>query len=176
MNTRKVKEIVKFDVERYVQNSFFAVLNICMLIFIVIITNISNIINFLENHDIKLFSEKTYGIKVLDEEDLFYDDFEKKCEEYDNLRIAKVSENNYSKSNVPASNVILVEVHRDDEDVISAKIVSEGEIDESVYDLICESLKEARSKVFAQNHEMTVEELNVLNEDVKVEKELLRCK
>jgi ABC-type Na+ efflux pump permease subunit/membrane protease YdiL (CAAX protease family) len=173
MNRKKIKEIIKFDVEKSIQNKWFILLNIVIFICVLAATNWSNIASFLESHNIDIISTETISIEVLDEEDLFYSDFVTNCKEYDNLKVKKVTENKYSKQNIPDSDVIFIEVTRDDEAVIKAKIVSKEGISSDIYDFIYQNLKETRSKVFAKNHGMTIDELNVLNEDVKIERQML---
>lgn len=173
MNIRKVKEIIKFDVEKSIQNKWFVLLNIVMFIGILIATNWSNVSKFLEEHNVTIFEADKVTIEVLDQENLFYDDLVKKFEENKNIEIKKVDENPYSKENIPGDDLVLVEVKKDETSVISAKMVSKEGIDGELYDLIYEVLKETRSKVFAENKGITLEELNILNEEVKLERQLL---
>jgi ABC-2 type transport system permease protein len=173
MNTRKVKEIVKFDVERNIQNKWFVLLNVVMLIGILIGTNWSNISKFMKENNINFLGTDEVKIEILDEENLFYDDFVENCKEYDNFKIEKVTENKYSKDNVPESNVIFIEVERNEREIIKAKIISKEGIDTDIYDFIYENLKETRSKVFAENNGITIEELNVLNNEIVVDRQML---
>ena len=173
MNTRKVKEIIKFDVEKSIQNKWFVILNIVMFIGILLATNWTNISKYLTDHNINILPKDEIKVQILDEENLFYDNFVQKYGEQENIKIEKVTENNYSKENIPDDDVILVEVKRDDETVISAKVVTKEGITGDVYDFIYEELKETRSKVFADNNGITIEELNILNEDVKIDRVLL---
>ena len=63
MNSKKVKEIIKFDVERNIQNKWFVIFNVLTFIFIIIITNFSNISKFLEDHNINIDSDEKIIIK-----------------------------------------------------------------------------------------------------------------
>lgn len=173
MNTRKVKQIIKFDVERSIQNKWFVILNIVIFIGILVTTNWSNISKYMKEHNINIFTEDNIKLQIVDEENLFYDDFVAKYSESESFEIEKVSKNSYSKSNIPDDNVVLVEVKKDETSIVSAKIVSKEGLDSNIYDLVHEALKETRNKVFAQNNGIDLETLNILNEDVNLERELL---
>ena len=56
MNTRKVKQIIKFDVERSIQNKWFVILNIVIFIGILVTTNWSNISKYMKEHNINIFT------------------------------------------------------------------------------------------------------------------------
>ena len=65
MNSRKVKEIVKFYIQKNVQNKWFVLVNIVILITMLVSTNASHIKNFLESKDIELFKEE-FKIEIID--------------------------------------------------------------------------------------------------------------
>ena len=69
MNSRKVKEIVKFYIQKNVQNKWFVLVNIVILITMLVSTNASHIKNFLESKDIELFKEE-FKIEIIDKENL----------------------------------------------------------------------------------------------------------
>lgn len=173
MNVKKVKEIVKFDIEKSIQNKWFVILNVVMFIGILIATNWSNISKFLEDNNISILTEDEVSIQILDKDNLFYDDFVEKYKEFENFKIEKVEKNEYSKDNVPEDNTVLVEIKRDDKKIIAVKIVSKEAIDDSIYQAIYDSLMETRSKVFAEDNGITLEQLNILNEEIDVEREML---
>ncbi len=173
MNVRKVKEIVKFDVERNIQNKWFVILNIVLLISMLLATNWRNISSFLENQGINLLSTEEVTIQVLDSENLIFDNISEKYKDYKNLKFEKVEKNNYSKENIPKDEVILLEVKTDEEDIIQAKIVSKEGLTDEIYSIIYNEIKEVRSKVFAEKHGITLDELEILNDEPFIERELL---
>ena len=87
MNVRKIKEIIKFDVERSIQNKWFVILNVVMFIAILVATNWSNISSFLEDHNINIASSEKFTIQVLDNENLVYSDIEEEFKEDKNKKI-----------------------------------------------------------------------------------------
>ena len=173
MNVRKVKEIVKFDVEKSIQNKWFVILNVLTFICILIATNWSNISKYLDEHNIGILPQEEFTIQVLDKEDLAFNDIEEAFKEEKNIKVERVEENNYSKENMPKDDLLLVEVASDSKKVISVKIVSKEAVDGAIYDKLIETLVETRSQIFANNHGVTVDELEVLNEGLKLKREML---
>lgn len=173
MNTRKVKEIVKFDIEKSIQNKWFVILNVIIFISILAVTNWQNISKFLEDHNINVLSTEEAKIQVIDSENLIYDDMVEKYKDYENIKFEKVEKNEYSKENLPEDEVVLVEVNRDENEIIIAKIISKEGISNEIYNLIYDELKEIRSELFAEKNNIAVEDLNILNEEPSIERELL---
>lgn len=173
MNLKKVKEIIKFDVQKSIQNKWFVILNILMFIAILFATNWGNISNYLEEHNINILQEDEITIQILDRENLFFDSFNEEYGENKAYNIERVDENPYSKENIPADNVILLEVNSSEEDYITAKIVSKEGISNSIYNIIYDKLSEIRADLFAARHNISIDELNILNEQIHVETELL---
>lgn len=173
MNFKKVREIIKFDVQKSIQNKWFVILNILMFVAILFATNWNNISNYLNEHNVDFMTEEEITIQILDNENLVYDKFNEKYGESSNFNIERVDTNTYSKENVPADNVILLEVKSSPEDIITAKIVSKEGIDNDIYNLIYDELSEVRANLFATNNGISIDELNILNEEVQIERELL---
>ena len=173
MNVRKVKEIIKFDVERSIQNKWFVILNILMFISILIATNWSSISKFMDEHNINISSSDEFTIQVLDNENLVYSDIEEAFKDEKNVKLEKVEENKYSKENIPDDDLILLEVKSDEKKILNLKVVPKEGVDGNIYDELYEVLKEARSKIFAQKVGVTVDELEVLNEELKLKREML---
>lgn len=173
MNIRKVKEIIKFDVEKDIQNKWFVILNVLAFIGILIATNWSNISKYMDEHDINFGIGEEFKIEVLDNENLVFIDIEEAFKDEENIKIERVQEDNYSKENIPKEDLLLVEVNSDSEKIINVKFVSKEAIDSSIYDKVYEVLLEARSKIFAEKHGVTVEELDVLNEELSLKREML---
>lgn len=173
MNFKKVREIIKFDVQKSIQNKWFVILNVLIFIAILFATNWSNISNYLKEHNVNFMDEEQVTIQILDPENLIYDRFNEKYRESSNYKIERVESNPYSKENIPDDNVILLEVKSNPEDIITAKIVSKEGIDNDIYNVIYDELTETRANLFAVNHNISIDELNTLNEEVPIERELL---
>ena len=172
MNVRKVKEIVKFDVEKSIQNKWFVILNVVAFIAILVATNWSHISQYLEVHNINIITSEEFTIQVLDHENLVFNDIEETFKE-ENIKVERVEENVYSKENIPKDNLLLVEVQSDSQKILQIKMISKEAIDANVYDKLYEVLVATRSKIFAAKYGVTVEELEVLNEELNLTRELL---
>ena len=105
MNFRKVKEIIKFDVEKSIQNKWFVILNIVAFISILVATNWSRISKYMDDHNIGISSDK-FTIQVLDNEDLAFEDIKEAYKEEKNIKVEKVTENKYSKNNIPDEDLL----------------------------------------------------------------------
>ncbi len=173
MNIRKIKEIVKFDVERNLQNKWFIILNILMLIIALIVTNKDNISKYLEEKEIDIINEEEVTLQILDNEEIAYDEFALEFEGKEKIKIEKVTENNYSRENVPKDNVILIEIEKDEMAIIKTKIVSKESVDGDLYNQIYETLQKVRSKIFAENNNINLDELNLLNDSLEIDRQYL---
>ena len=170
MNTRKIREIIKFDVGKSIQNKWFVILNIVILVSILFSTNWSHIENFLDAHDLNFTEMEDVKIQVLDDDNLLFGELEKQVKDIKAISIEKVSENKYSKKNIPEDEVVLVEAIKDEKELIKIKVISKEEISREVYDLIYESVKESRNLLFTSKHNITVEELEVLSSEPAIER------
>ena len=173
MNTRKVKEIIKFNVEKNIQNKWFVILNVVMFIIIFVAINWQNITSFLKDNDINISGNDETIIQIIDKDNIFYKDFLNECSSMQNIKTEEINENSYSTENIPEDNVVLVEVSKNANKVISAKIISREGIDEELYNLIYNGLANSRSKVFAQENNISIEKLNILNEEVNIDRQML---
>ena len=151
MNSRKVKEIVKFYIQKNVQNKWFVLVNIVILITMLVSTNASHIKNFLESKDIELFKEE-FKIEIIDKENLAKEEILKQFENRENIEIEEVEENNYTKDNIP-KNFALIEMKADEESIVSASITSKEGIDNEIYAKISEGIKIARNKIYLVKHQ-----------------------
>ncbi len=170
MNTKKIKEIIKFDVGKSIQNKWFVILNIVILISILFSTNWTHIENFLDAHDMNFTDMEDVTIEVLDSENLLYGELEKQVKDIEAIKLKQVTENKYSKKNIPEDEIVLVEAVKDETELIKIKIISKEEISVEVYDLIYESVKESRNTLFATKYNITVEQLEVLSTEPAIER------
>lgn len=173
MNSKKIKEIIKFDVEKSIQNKWFMILNIVIFISILFTTNWSHIENFLDKHDMNFMEMEDVTIQVLDNDNILYGELEKHTSEIEAIKLEKVTENKYSKDNIPADDLILIEAIKDETELIKIKLVSKEGIGSDVYDLIYETVKEARNTLFAAKYNITAEELGTLSSEPAIERILL---
>ena len=171
MNKRKVSEIVKFNIEKNIQNKWFVILNILICLVTIIAVNFKNIGNFLESNNINIFEEEL-TIEVLDDNGIAFGRFEKEFEKSKSIEIKYVTENNYTKENI-GDDVVLVEYQKDEDNNLITKVVSKEAVDDFVYDKIMNITKEIRNEIFSAKFGITTDEIKKLSEDPKIEKVML---
>lgn len=170
MNSKKVKEIIKFSIQKNIQNKWFIIFNIITLIVMVFTANVDNVKNYLASKDIDIFEEHL-KIEILDESNLATEQIKEVFAE-DNFEIVEVEENTYTKDNIP-DDLVFVEVQSSEENYVEAKVVSKDAIDSYIYTSIDEVLTKVRSDLFSEKNKIEKQELEKLNESVKIEKILL---
>lgn len=188
MNKKKITEIVKFNVEKSIQNKWFVIFNIIMCIIVVISTNLKNIDNILEQNNINLFEEE-FKLEIIDPNNLATGKFEEiyynsknneltKTEDSDSKKSSKgveityIEENNYTKENIP-DDLIVVEFELNDKEIVKTKVTSKEATDSKLYENIKNVTKQIRSEIFANRLGITNTELEKLNEEPSIEEIML---
>lgn len=171
MNNRKVKEIVKFSLNKNIQNKWFIILNVFMLITILITTNLSNIKNILESNNINLFNDNIC-IEIIDKENIALEEFQNEFSEDEKIEVKEVSENNYTKDTINDT-VVVIEIAKDEKDVIKSKITSKEGIDGNVYDRILNVLTLVRNKEFSNKYDINKEAVQTLSKDLEIDRIML---
>lgn len=171
MNSKKVKEIVKFSIQKNLQSKWFILLNALILITMIITTNASNITTFLENNNINLFNDEI-NIEIIDNENIAKDKLFEIFEEDENISLSEIEVNEYTKENIP-DNVIVIEINKSDEYFVSSIITSKEGINGSIYSKIEEVMIETRSELFAKSFNIEEEDLSLLNTEPNIERIML---
>lgn len=171
MNKQKIKEIVKFSIKQNIQNKWFVVFNVLLLVLVVLFSNASNIREFLENNNIKLFDDEV-TIEYIDYDNILDHKLEEMFEDNDKVTVKKVEENKYTAENIK-DNLLIIEVNKDVDKIIKAKITSKEGLDSSLYDAISEVLQECRSELFAKSLNISEDRLEILNTEISIERVML---
>lgn len=171
MNRKKIAEIVKFNVEKSIQNKWFVIFNIIMCIIVIISVNLKNIDKILEQNDINLFEEE-FKLEIIDSNNLATGKFEEIYKDSKGVEISYITESNYTKENIP-DDLIVVEFEQNDKDIVKTKIISKEATDSSLYENIKNITKQIRSEVFASRLGITNTELEKLNEEPSIEEIML---
>ena len=170
MNSKKVREIIKFSIQKNIQSKWFIIFNIITLLVMIVSSNMNNIKDYLASKDINIF-EENLKIEVIDKEKLAITQLKEIFAE-DNFEIVETNENTYTKENIP-DDLVLIEVSSSEENYIESKVYSKEMLDRYVYDSIEEVLTQVRSDLFSEKNEIERQELEKLNESVKMEKVML---
>lgn len=171
MNKQKIKGIVRCSIKQNIQNKWFVVFNILLLILLVIMANANNIRKFLEDNNIKLFNDEI-TIEYVDTDNLIGDIVEKTFEEYEKVTVSKIDKNEYTKDNIK-DNLVVLEIFKDDSQIIKAKITSKEGIDGGVYEKLISILEEIRIDQFSKKNNIERDKLELLNSEVSVERVML---
>lgn len=170
MNSRKVKEIIKFSIQKNIQNKWFIIFNVITLLIIIATTNIENIKFFLESRNIHLFDENIC-VEILDKNNLATDKIIEAFEN-ENFEIKEITENTYDKNTIP-DDLVVLEITESETDLVTAKLISKDSMGSFIYDEITSVLTQVRSELFAEKNKIDTQALAKLNEPVKIEEILL---
>lgn len=171
MNSKKVKGIIKFSITKGIQNKWFIILNIFILLATLVTTNINSIDEFLKNHNINLFDEE-FQIEVVDNENIGFKQIEKEFEDIPNVEIKKVEENTYTKDTI-TDTVIVIEIGKDEETIIKGSIISKESLNAEIYEKIYTSIEEIRAEEFSKKYNISLDELKIMNEEINIERIML---
>ena len=170
MNNKKVKQIVKFSLQRNIQNKWFVILNCFLLILVIIGVNSKNIDKLLEKKDIDLFNHKS-AILYIDKENLLGNSLDKAFKEYDGIEVEKIEVNNFNENNIDKN--IVIEIIPSEKNILEAKIISKEGINGKVYNIIIETLEKKRLDIFSLKNNIEKEDLKILEEDIPIERLML---
>lgn len=171
MNNQKIKGIVKFSIKQNIQNKWFVIFNILMLVLLIIMANASHIRKFLEDNNIKLFNDEI-TVEYIDSDNLLTGKIEEQFKEYEKITIKKVEKNEYTADNIE-DNIIVLEVFNDEAEYVKARVTSKEAVDGVLYDEIVSFLKEVRVEEFSQSTNVAVQKLELLNQEVSIERVML---
>lgn len=167
MNKNKVLGIIKFNILRNMQNKWFVILNVFLLISCLFVTNIENIKYLLESHDIDLFNEEIV-LEIVDNENLVGDRFAEKFEEEDKVEIKFIESQDYTEDTIP-DNVVVIEIAKDEEEIVTGKVISKEVPDYKLYDPVFEVFEDIRAELFAEMNNIEIEELEIMNTEIDLE-------
>ena len=119
MNRKKVKEMIHFSFYKNIQNKWFLLFNIISLIGMVIMLNWTSISNFFTMKE----ETETFEFAILDHTNIVYEDLLSQLQDNKDLKISSLSENNYTKENIP-DDLAVVEIIPNEEQIFRVTIIS----------------------------------------------------
>ena len=171
MKSKKVIPIIKNDLERSIKNKWFVILNIIMLIITVGGLNFNNIKNLLKDKNVD-FSSIAF-IFVEDNENLAYDKLVETLKDDEHIILEKKDSVEEYENEEIAPNTILLKVTRDDKTLIKATILSREGIDADYIDKITATITSIKDSMFAENKNLTKEEIEQIKQDDVCQRVLL---
>lgn len=167
--------LVKMSLKKKIKTKWFIVANILFLVLIVGLINIDSIIKYFGGD----FNETT-KIIVIDNANCFdrfntnYQNNSKFLSDYDNAQI-NLYDKDYDAGikEVSDDKKVLIVIDRDNENYLSAKVVSKEELGTVTSGLISASLNNVRSEMVLTEYNITNEMFNNINVPVNIETEVL---
>ena len=175
----KLNYLIGVSLKRKIKTKWFVIVNIILAIAIVGIINIDSIITFFGGD----FNKKQ-NVYVIDNTEFGFDIFKSQLENLDST-IAESDESSYviesyNKSEEEAKKLIdenkdniVVVLNKDDDKVMSAKIISEGFIDTIDYQKFLTAINNTKVSLAIYESNIPVEQINKIYENVDIEREIL---
>ena len=175
----KLNYLIGVSLKRKIKTKWFMIVNIILAIAIVGIINIDSIITFFGGD----FNKKQ-NVYVIDNTEIGFDIFKSQLENLDST-IAESDESSYviesyNKSEEEAKKLIdenkdniVVVLNKDDDKVMSAKIISEGFIDTIDYQKFLTAINNTKVSLAIYESNIPVEQINKIYENVDIEREIL---
>lgn len=167
--------LAKMSLNKKIKTKWFLIANLIFLIIIVGLVNIDSII--------KAFGgdfDETTEIIVIDNANVYdrfnfnYENNSKFLSDYDNVNISLYDkEYDDGVKEVEDDDKVLIVIDRDDDNYLTAKVVSNEEISTITNSLINTSLNNVRSEIVLEEYNITDEMFNNINTPVNVENVIL---
>lgn len=166
--------LTKYSINKKFKNKWFIVANVIVFIVIVALVNIDSIVNFFggdfnDDINIKIIDNTGYYENI--KEDL------KGFKEYLEGVKVKISkedkEINKVKKDIKNTEDILLVINRDNGNIFNVEIISDSYIETVRYQIIINCLNNSKSKIALANSNIDVEELNKINNPVKIKRTFL---
>lgn len=171
MNKEKVWGIIKFYISKNLQNKWFIVFQIFLFAICLITTNKDSILSLLESHDINLFDEEVV-LEILDKDNISAKKFETAFVGNKNIEVKYITSNEYTEETL-GDDVIVVEIERNEKEIVAGKIVSKETIDYAISDSIAEVVTDIRADLFAHDNNIDLKELEIMNTPVTLDEIIL---
>lgn len=171
---RKFFFLVTYGLKKKLKSKSFIIVNIVLFVLLVGIVNIDNIINFFGGD-----FDKEVEIYVVDNTNNFFDIFKNNYDNVNNLFLND-SDINISLRNEKVDELkddiesnIIVEFNNDDNNYVKATIISSGYIDSATYQVLVQSINNAKYEFAVNKNNIDVNLLTKLSQPVDLERVIL---
>lgn len=161
----KLYRLTVLGVEQTLKMKFFVILNILMLVGIIAFVNFGTIKQTIDKYTGNNVDKNILKVMVKDETGKFINLLNEK--EIKDIDIVDYSDKGINEGNA------LVEINKDDINIINVKITSNKYIKENQYSKIQNIINEIRTDIFAEKYGASLSEAKQLNNDVKIERVVL---
>lgn len=167
MNSKKVKEIIKFSLYKDIQNKWFIIFNIITFLGVILAINWGTFLDFINFNDKDIFK-----VEILDNSNIVYENFENDLSGDERFEIKKIPENIYTADNIP-DELMVVEIMADEEEAFKVSIVSKEGIDGELYKAVEEELYKIRNTILAEKFNVKYESFLVMKKELSVNRVML---
>lgn len=167
--------LTKISLLKKLKNKTFLIVNIILLILLVSITNIDTIINHFGG-DFKTVN----NIMIIDNTNEFYNKFKQRMDNNElitfNYKISKLNDENLAKSKIKKEEDILLVITNDNQNTISAKLVTYGYISSNIYTSLETITNDIKKELSLKNINIDREELARVTSNITIEREFINGK
>lgn len=172
---RKFWYLTFYGLKKKIKAKSFIISNIVIFLLLLVVFNIDSIISYFGGD-----FNNTTTIYVIDNTNELFDDFNNNFKEFNNM--LTTSNNEIVKSEekrdaldekIKDNSDIIVEFNYDQENYYSAKIVSESQIESTTYEVIVQSINNAKAKNALIKSNIDIEELNKISSPVTIDRIVL---
>lgn len=168
MNSKKVREIIKFSFYTNIQNRWFVIFNILSLIGTIVIMNWGLISTTFKSNN----TPESLEIAILDNENLVFEKFQDDFELGEDYKLTKITENNYTAENIP-DDLLIIEVLPDEKEIFKTNVISKEGIKLEKFNPIKDELYEIRNQLFSEKYDISDENLATLQTELSINRILL---
>lgn len=173
--TNKMKFLTKMSLNKKIKTKWFVIANFIFAILVIGLLNIDSVIKFFggdfdETQEILVID----NVGVFDSFKLYYDETSKYLSDYVDTDIIKYNDSyDNGVKEVSDDEKILLVINYDDENYISAKVVSNDSLGNVTNTLITTTLSSIRSGIVLNEYNISDEMYQQINKSVKVENVVL---
>lgn len=168
--------LTKYGLKKKFKSKSFIISNIVLIILLIGLLNIDTIISFFGGE-----FNKEINVYVLDNTNENYDIFESNYSKIKNIYnidkktklIKKDLEKEKLEEELKGTTDIIVEINKDDNNYISASIITENYIDPFIHQSLIQSINNTKYEIALKNSSIDVNELNKISKEVTIERIIL---
>ena len=170
MKNNKVKNLIKYTVEKNIKNKWFIVLNIVFLIVSIVTLNFNTVKNIFKSSNISGEQSK-FKIELVDESGVVYKnllDSVLTLEDYSGVELTKKDKLEYDAKSFE-KNKVIVYVENSDNELI-AKVISKEGIDTKYYNVIYDAISDSKNQLLMKKYGIDKEKVENILSQPKIER------
>lgn len=170
MKNNKVKNLIKYTVEKNIKNKWFIVLNIVFLIVSIVALNFNTVKNIFKSSNISGEQSK-FKIELVDESGVVYKnllDSVLTLEDYSGVELTKKDKLEYDAKSFE-KNKVIVYVENSDNELI-AKVISKEGIDTKYYNVIYDAISDSKNQLLMKKYGIDKEKVENILSQPKIER------